>query len=757
MNPDRSKYISEGPVIPRQTYSLVEQSTVRPKLHAGLMLDKFSKFPGENTEIQEKIMSSQRKALNEVCKSHDDGDLLNVLNARRAQMLTATNAAILSMCTQEYMTLHLSRPGTWENAGISLHPIYGFVYLPGSGLKGLARAWAETVWAPAQPDQKWAWHLIEDAFGYTTNSEKYKKRTGQSGWRPPEIPLRTDSAAGLLVFHDAWPSQWPHLEVDISNSHHSKYYRGEQYPDDTEDPNPVYFLAIGKGVEFQFAISDRKQHSTSLIAQGIRWLQDALTAEGAGAKTAAGYGRFIANPPVSVLESPSVTRKEYEIELISMAFLAGANQEKHDCDLRPSTLRGLLRWWWRTMHTGHIDLDTLRKLESSIWGDTDTGSPVRIQLQKLTSSEAILFKPQNFDLPSKNQHYGHGGKRQTLGLAYASYGMENNQRWCQPEGSKWRLTVRIRNGYYGEGRDKILLDSDTIQRQVEAATWLFTQYGGAGSKSRKGFGSFADVKIEGIESKTDCENIGKELRQVCSLSQSSKSVKAPSLENAIIMESQSTGIGSSVWAVHFIGELIQKFSRKIDREKRNRAVLGKPRAKSYNSPAISGRHASPALWSLSKNGNGILKIRLIGFPSDKLPQSEEILKELRDYAREELRIKARTTITKRKPHAKHSQGNPASIQRHQTPRTVETQQLGKIPVVGDTVSAILLDEKTKKGDWKAKHIDSGLIGHMHDPQNAPSDVSVGQKVDLIVASIPENSIAFRWAPLPRKKSRSKRK
>ena len=628
--------IPEGPVIPRQTYSLVRKVTTQRRLHAGLMLDKFSVFPKVDSEKQEKIMEAQRDALTKVCQSLGNDDLLRALCARRTNMLSALGAHTLSMRTQGALTLHLSHPGAWENAGIAFHPIYGFVYIPGSGLKGLARAWAETIWAPAQSDKEVAWHLIEDAFGYTPESERGKKMTKDSGWRPPDLSFRDHSAAGRLVFHDAWPYQWPCLEVDITNSHHSKYYEGNsnQAPDDTENPIPVYFLAVGSDKEFQFAVSDRNQHSDSLAEQGINWLRDALTAEGAGAKTAAGYGRFVAEKPVSVLKSPRIIRKEYALELISMAFLAGATQKEQDCDLRPATLRGLLRWWWRTMHSEHVDLETLRQLEAVIWGDSDNGSPVRIQLQRSKSTEVSLFKKEDFKwLSNQNQ----GGRRQTLGLAYASYGMGEvyRQRWYCSEGSTWHLTVSVRSGYYGSGREQIPLTADIIHRQVEAALWLFTQFGGAGSKSRKGFGSFSGVKIEGISSIENCKTVGAELRDACSL-RSERSVKSPALERAIIMDDQPVGSPDPIVAVHFIGELIQQYAIKLKQEGRSRAALGTPRARSRYPRGIPQRHASPALWSLSRDGKGMLQVRLIGFPSDQLPQSNTILQDLCDYARRTL-------------------------------------------------------------------------------------------------------------------------
>ncbi len=58
-----------------------------------------------------------------------------------------------------------------ENAGICLHPIHGFPYLPGTGLKGLARAYAETVWKPAQADANAAQAEIERVFGKVAGTD----------------------------------------------------------------------------------------------------------------------------------------------------------------------------------------------------------------------------------------------------------------------------------------------------------------------------------------------------------------------------------------------------------------------------------------------------------------------------------------------------------------------------------------------------------------------------------------------------------
>ncbi|MCY4171584.1 MAG: type III-B CRISPR module RAMP protein Cmr6 [Bacteroidetes bacterium] len=759
VNQNKNILIREGPVIPDPTYSLVKDilSGSQENVHTGLMLDKFSIFPQYSSrQNAEGTMETQKDALLSICESMSDQSLLSELNARRIAMLSAMDAQLLSMRTQGALTLHLSRPGVWENAGILLHPIYGFVYLTGSGLKGLARSYAETVWAPAQSNEESAWHSIEEAFGFTTSSEGHKIQTHDSGWRPSEIPFPDCTATGRLIFHDAWPSKWPQLEVDIANSHHSKYYQGHgQHPDDTEDTIPVYFLAVGSGVEFQFAVSDRKHHSNSLVEQGICWLRDALIAEGVGAKTAAGYGHFIADKMVNVAQSHSVIRREHDLELISMAFLAGANQSKEDCDLRPATLRGLLRWWWRTMHTGHVDLDTLRNLESAIWGDTDRGSPVQILLDRVFSPEIERFNKNKIKRDLNSQHSGYRANKTNLGLAYASYGMDERdrksqqrkQRWYMQPGSKWHLTVNTRSGYYISDEGKKRLKPEIIHRQVDAALWLFAKYGGAGSRSRKGFGSFEAIPIKGINSIDDCKKIGESLRKKCKV-YSSGNVRAPNMEEAIIYKSQPVTNYPNL-AISWIGEIIQNFAKQLKDEGCSRESLGLPRKSNLQ------RHASPAVWSLSRDKNGDLSIQLIGFPSDKLPDSEQVLKDLCRYAEERLKEKHFISIS--------SQQEPrsarviASNQLDQNIISAGVDQKSSRPSTGDHIRVVVLDEKTKKGNVKAKHLDSGLIGSMVDTNNEPNDIEVGQEKVVIVHSVNENTISFRWEPLPRKKKLSLRK
>ncbi len=730
----RADQLLAGPILPQPTRKLIEKVRVECR-HAGLQLDKLSPV-GDGT------MEDQKDALVKVRQTLRDEPLLKNLLDRRRAMLHSLGAARLPMTTRGPLTLHLSRSGALENAGIALHPVYGFVYLPGSGIKGLIRAYAETVWAAAQPNEEQAWRRIEEAFGWSPGSERHKK-----DWRPGEIEPQQDAAAGRLVFHDAWPTRWPRLILDVVNNHHVKYYAGEDDPGDWEDPTLVYFLALNGGEKFEFAISDRKPNDDGLLKLASGWLKDALTAEGAGAKTAAGYGRFKpAEGQTSGTLSPDFTKAgfasaSFDLKLATPAFLAGADQKREDCDLRPATLRGLLRWWWRTMHAAHLDRDSLKKLETAVWGDAEAGSPMRIAVDNVKVGEPEQYNkndPQFQSLPRPSH-----GQQVTQGLFYASYGMaERHKRWFCPDRSLWRITLTARRGYFQKNKKDpaILLPPDQLLEQAAATLWLLCRFGGAGSRSRKGFGSFDDIEVEGIGSKEDCIASAKRLRQHCKLDgQQSQPVKAPSLEEALILE-QRTEWTNSWYALDQTGMVLQRFAKSMNAE--DRIPLGLPRRvgrspDARNLKAKKGeRYASPALWSLATCKDGTLLVRLIAFPAAYLPDkhtSKATLQKLIASARQELRQQAQQSSRT------GGRGRGPSGPR------------ADLPKANERVQAELLEEKTKKGGWKAKHVDSGLQGPIQDPQNTPADAEPGQCVELTVAYVREKEMGFKWAAPPPKK------
>ena len=625
-------------------------------------------------------------------ETQGDSKLLNALLDRRRTMLKALGVKCLRMTTRSSLTLHLSRSGALENAGIALHPVYGFVYLPGSGIKGLARAWAEPVWAPAQPDKERAWRRIEEAFGWSPRSEKHKflhPKSGSPGWRPSEIKSQAGASVGRLVFHDAWPLRWPRLILDVINNHHGEYYTGEDDPGDQEEPNLVYFLAVDGDEQFEFAISDRKPGSDDFLETAYGWLRTALTSEGAGAKTAAGYGRFKPTEgETSTTLSPDFTdvgvaSANFDLKLVTPAFLAGAEQQEGDCDLRPATLRGLLRWWWRTMHAAHLDRATLKRLETAVWGDVQSGSPVRI---------AVDFKegerPKKYDYKDRQKTFqpdptfkcqhdleNPPNKKTTQGLFYASYGMDDGpkreKRWFRPAGTQWSIRIDARRGrFFPENSDKPMLPkAEDILNQAVAALWLLCHFGGVGSKGRKGFGSFEGIEAKDITSIEDCQNLAQDFRKTCQLrdlADERQSARSPALGKIKPLEIQTPW--RDFWtALDQLGYATQAFAQKYA-HREEKLALGLPREIhgprnrpiGHQQPATHQppqklsakkvkRHAAPILYHLARSDAGPLLIRVTAFPSHYLPslsESQRMLNELLGFLKEELkrRIQKRASI-----------------------------------------------------------------------------------------------------------------
>ncbi|HDQ72520.1 MAG TPA: type III-B CRISPR module RAMP protein Cmr6 [Chloroflexi bacterium] len=165
----------------------------------------------------------------------------------------------------------LGGPSPLETA-ITLHRVYGFPVIPGSGLKGMARAYAELGEGKNEHDPEfWA------VFG----GVRRVNREGQ------EVEER---AAGLVCFLDAVPKQPPNLELDVMNPHYPNYYQGDEPPANYQSPVPIYFLTVGQSSPFAFGVVARTQDGNNHLDKAVEWLQGGLREMGTGGKTTAGYG-----------------------------------------------------------------------------------------------------------------------------------------------------------------------------------------------------------------------------------------------------------------------------------------------------------------------------------------------------------------------------------------------------------------------------------------------------------------------------------
>ena len=230
----------------------------------GLLFDRYVPDWGRNSNLK-------KAGLEMVRQTRVDVRLLGELEKRWRALLRSRNAAVFEASPQWRLIVGLGRKGPLE-VGFTFHRLYGVPIIPGSSLKGIARAYASLVLGKSEDDPDFC-----AIFGRGPDSEGGEGQVGRA------------------VFFDAIPISEPHLELDVMNPHFPRYYQGDEAPSDWQSPVPIYFLTVGRGTRFLFGVGWQgilDDEAARLRDMAAKWLRDGLQELGAGAKTSAGYGFF---------------------------------------------------------------------------------------------------------------------------------------------------------------------------------------------------------------------------------------------------------------------------------------------------------------------------------------------------------------------------------------------------------------------------------------------------------------------------------
>lgn len=162
----------------------------------------------------------------------------------------------------------------------------------------------------------------------------------------------------------------------------------------------------------------------------------------------------------------------YTLELITPSFCAGADQA--EAEIRPSSIRGQLRWWFRA-------LGNTREEEDLIFGNINknegTASTVIIRIQILNQGT-----PWN---PPKNLPRDHGFTY----IMHFVNASNNKIRWTEkgsiPPSTTFKLIVV----------QKIFL-SPNLQKKLDLAIECFCRIGCFGLRATRGLGAINLLKID---------------------------------------------------------------------------------------------------------------------------------------------------------------------------------------------------------------------------------------------------------------------
>ncbi|GAB4580213.1 MAG: hypothetical protein Fur0022_29520 [Anaerolineales bacterium] len=264
----------------------------------GLIFDRFAPDWGRDSDKEAK-----KKGLQAVIASHEKTDtkLLSEWQARWKAVAAVAHAEPFTLKTDWRFVAGVGTKGPLET-GFTFHR-YGFPILPGSSVKGVARAFAISWYAEQMGKEDEINKLVEilseekEADFEKKFKQQFPEGNSEAG-KNLRVIFGTTGMAGGAIFFDAIPAQNPQLELDLVNPHYPDYYRdssGHTPPTDWQSPIPSYFLTVAPHQEFCFAVGWRGKFDEDAETnrnQAVNLLKHGLRQLGAGAKTSAGYGYF---------------------------------------------------------------------------------------------------------------------------------------------------------------------------------------------------------------------------------------------------------------------------------------------------------------------------------------------------------------------------------------------------------------------------------------------------------------------------------
>lgn len=179
----------------------------------------------------------------------------------------------------------------------------------------------------------------------------------------------------------------------------------------------------------------------------------------------------------------------FTYRLTTPLFMGGANPNVPE--LRPPSFKGLLRFWYRAVDPEFAlspDGDRPDR-ETSFFGGqggTNGQSPVLLSIEPLDLPARLTWKalgPEQFN--------DGNGRNTRNGLVYLGFPFQMQGREAITPGHGFVLRCRFRP----VARDRQDLLEDRL-RAWTAAAWLLGHFGGAGSRSRRGFGGLSLVAAE---------------------------------------------------------------------------------------------------------------------------------------------------------------------------------------------------------------------------------------------------------------------
>ena len=213
-------------------------------------------------------------------------------------------------------------------------------------------------------------------------------------------------------------------------------------------------------------------------------------------------------PPITATE----TLHTYDIEVITPLFGGGVEAGVNDpiALIRPSSIRGHLRFWWRaTRGATFSSAAKMRQREAEIWGSTEEPSKVVVRVtfdpndhSCSNSSEPVsttLSKGQSLPIgwfDRKEKFNQHTGKNEIKHKFYFDNDIAEYAAFpCRPIDHNELLTNITKGIVF-----RLCLEyPDSLRSDIEAALTAWVNFGGIGARTRRGFGALYCEKLAKVD------------------------------------------------------------------------------------------------------------------------------------------------------------------------------------------------------------------------------------------------------------------
>lgn len=201
-----------------------------------------------------------------------------------------------------------------------------------------------------------------------------------------------------------------------------------------------------------------------------------------------------------------VVSRKYQLRLATPMFgggvIAGTSDER--MPIRPRSIRGHLRYWWRMMHREKflkddrtLDVAAMRLREAEIWGSTESPSAVqiRVRVQELTDSNYLTDERYGF-APQSPEAYALFSAIEGKVPRIVRQGLEFQVELSWPEQTELNRLRKIENKQR-RSNNQLSANVQLIDGEVDLAFNSWIAFGGIGARTRRGLGSLECVDSTG--------------------------------------------------------------------------------------------------------------------------------------------------------------------------------------------------------------------------------------------------------------------